>query len=217
MRMENVVESTMRKEIDELSRMPVSQLRQKYLEVFGEGSRSNHKQFLFRRKEYCLPPTLRPDRAERRLDAIMNVSVEADLLKTLPCVGKILSMVLMLEIGSVDRFPAAAHLASYAGLVPRVHSSGGHTRMGQVCGNVNRNLKWAFVEIGNLVVVNQRRLAGSHVVRRYQRIRRAKNHQKAVVAVARHLAEAAWWVLTKQEVYREPQGPRQQALSSTHG
>jgi hypothetical protein len=89
--------------------------------------------------------------------------------------------------------------------------------MGQVCGNVNRNLKWAFVEVGNLIVINQSRLAGTHVVRLYQRIKRAKNHQKAVVAVARHLAEAAWWVLTKLEVYREPQGPRQQALSSTHG
>jgi hypothetical protein len=55
------------------------------------------------------------------------------------------------------------------------------------------------------------------VVRLYQRIKRAKNHQKAVVAVGRHLAEAAWWVLTKQEVYREPKGPRQQVLSSTQG
>ncbi len=71
------------------------------------------------------------------------------------------------------------------------------------------------MEIGNLVVINQRRLAVTHVVRLYQRIRRTKNHQKAVVAVARHLAEAAWWVLTKQEGYREPQGARQ-ALSSTH-
>jgi len=155
--------------------------------------------------------------AEQRLNVIMKVSVEADLLKTLPCVGKILSMVLMLEIGRVDRFPTAQHLASYAGLVPRVRSSGGHTRMGQVCGNVNRNLKWAFVETGNLIVINQRGLVGTHVVRLYQRIKRSKNHQKAVVAVARHLAEAAWWVLTKQEVYREPHGPRQQALSSTHG
>jgi transposase len=154
--------------------------------------------------------------AEQRLESIMKVSVEADLLKTLPCVGKILSMVLMLEIGRIDRFPTAQHLASYAGLVPRVRSSGGHTRMGQVCGNVNRNLKWALVETGNLIVINQRRLAGMHVMRLYQRIKRSKNHQKAVVAVARHLAEAAWWVLTKQEVYREPQGARQ-ALSSTHG
>jgi len=155
--------------------------------------------------------------AERRLEGIRKVSVEADLLKTLPCVGEILSMVLMLEIGRVDRFPTAAHLASYAGLVPRVRSSGGHTRMGQVCGNVNRNLKWAFVEIGNLVVVNQLRLAGTHVVRLYQRVKRAKNHQKAVVAVGRHLAEAAWSVLSKLEVYREPHDRRQQALSSTRG
>jgi transposase len=153
---------------------------------------------------------------ERRLEAIMQVSVEADLLKTLPCVGKILSMVLMLEIGRVDRFPTAAHLASYAGLVPRVYSSGGHTRMGQVGGNVNRNLKWAFVETGNLIVINQRRLAGTHVVGLYQKIKRKKNHQKAVVAVARHLAEAAWAVLTRQEVYREPCAARQ-ALSSTQG
>ena len=46
MRMENEVETAMRKQIDELSRMPVGQLRQKYLEVFGEESRSNHRQFL---------------------------------------------------------------------------------------------------------------------------------------------------------------------------
>ena len=49
--------------------------------------------------------------AEERLEKIMEISVEADLLKTLPCVGKILSMVLMLEIGKVERFPTAAHLA----------------------------------------------------------------------------------------------------------
>jgi hypothetical protein len=41
--------------------------------------------------------------------------------------------------------------------------------------------------------------------RLYQRIKRKKNHQKAVVAVARHLAEAAYWILKKQEVYRDPQ------------
>jgi hypothetical protein len=59
---------------------------------------------------------------------------------------------------------------------------------------VNRNLGWAFVETGSLIVINQRGLAGTHVVRLYHRVKRAKNHQKAVVAVARHLAEAAWLV-----------------------
>jgi len=162
---------------------------------------------------------------EKRLEAMMQESAEADLLKTLPYVGRILSMVMTLEIGRVDRFPSAAHLASYAGLVPRVHSSGGHTRLGQICGDVNRYLKWAFIEAGNLVVIHQRRLAGQHVVRLYQRVKRKRNHQKAVVAVARHLAEAAYWILKKHEVYRDPQprlnaptkGQAANTLSSTHG
>src|SRR5262245_32740638 len=41
--------------------------------------------------------TVQIDSAEKKLEAIMNVSAEADLLKTLPCVGTILSMVMMLE------------------------------------------------------------------------------------------------------------------------
>lgn len=145
------------------------------------------------------------EEVEKHLGAIMQVTPEADLLKTLPYVGRILSMVMALEIGRVERFPSAAHLASYAGLVPRVHSSGGHTRLGQICGDVNQYLKWAFIEAGNLVVIHQRHLAGQHVVRLYQRVKRKRNHQKAVVAVARHLAEAAYWILKKQEVYRNPQ------------
>ena len=40
------METAMRKEIDELSRMTVGQFRQKYTETFGEESRSNYKQFL---------------------------------------------------------------------------------------------------------------------------------------------------------------------------
>ena len=154
------------------------------------------------------------EEVEKQLDAIMQINAEADLLKTLPYVGRILSMVLTLEIGRVERFPSAAHLASYSGLVPRVHSSGGHTRLGQICGDVNRYLKWAFVEAGNLVVIHQRHLAGRHVVRLYQRVKRKRNHQKAVVAVARHLAEAAYWILKRQEVYREPQSKLKTAKHS---
>ncbi|HEY7615274.1 MAG TPA: IS110 family transposase [Terriglobales bacterium] len=138
---------------------------------------------------------------EQCLAAIMQVTPEADLLKTLPYVGRILSMVMALGIGRVERFPSAAHLASYAGLVPRVHSSGGNTRLGQICGDVNQYLKWAFIEAGNLVVIHQRHLAGQHVVRLYQRVKRKRNHQKAVVAVARHLAEAAYWILKKQDIW----------------
>jgi transposase len=159
---------------------------------------------------------LQVEQVEKRLQTMMGDVPGANLLKTLPTVGPILSAVLALEIGDVSRFPSAEHLASYAGLVPRVHSSGGRTRMGQVGGNVNRMLKWAFVEAANLVVLQQRRMGHTHALRLYQRIRSRKNHQKAVVAVGRHFAEAAYWVLRKQEAYREPT-TRSLAVSSTHG
>ncbi|PMP96127.1 MAG: hypothetical protein C0168_03575 [Candidatus Aminicenantes bacterium] len=37
----------------------------------------------------------------------------------------------------------------------------------------------------------------------YFRLRAKKGHSKAVVAVARHLAEADYWILKKKEPYRE--------------
>ncbi|HTB11918.1 MAG TPA: DUF2924 domain-containing protein [Bryobacteraceae bacterium] len=75
MRMENHVETAMRKEIDELSTMPVGQLRQKYLEVFGEESRSSHKQFLFRRIAWRIQAIAEgglSERARRRALEIAN-------------------------------------------------------------------------------------------------------------------------------------------------
>ncbi len=153
-------------------------------------------------------------KAEAYLQQVLASMPEADLLKTLPAVGPIPSMVLTLEIGRVERFAGPAQLASYSGLTPRVSSSGGRTHLGQVCGNVNRYLKWAFVEAANLVVAQPQKWHGSHVLRLYQRLRRKKNHQRAVVALARHLAEAAYWVLRKGEVYQPPQPHRQAAKRS---
>jgi len=41
--------TALREQIEALRHMTVGQLKEKYLEAFGEVSRSNHKQFLFRR------------------------------------------------------------------------------------------------------------------------------------------------------------------------
>ena len=126
------------------------------------------------------------------------------LLRTLPGVGEILSATIYLEIGDVRRFGCATQLASYAGLTPTVLSSGGRTRMGPTSCIANHYLKWALVEAANCIVMQKHRYPGSHVVELYERLRAAKNHGKAAVAVARHLAEASWWMLQKKQAYREP-------------
>jgi hypothetical protein len=90
-------------------------------------------------------------------------------------------------------------------LVFRVHSSGGHTRMGQVCGNVNRNLKWACVETGNSVVVNLHRLAGTHVVRLYQRL---KGGKESCASLPQHRRVRGW----RDDRFRAPFRPRSHSL-----
>ena len=133
-------------------------------------------------------------------------------MRSVPGVGEILAPVIWLEIGDVMRFPRAEQLASYAGLVPRVFSSGGHTRLGGISRFVNQYLKWAFVEAANCAV-RLKAHRHSHVGSLYQRLITRRGHGRAVVAVARHLAEASYWILRKQENYRPPH----ESISSRNG
>jgi len=141
---------------------------------------------------------------EERLQALISITPEMELLMSLPGIGVILSAVVAFEIGDVNRFPDAEHLASYAGTVPRVHASGGKVRYGQLRQDVNNFLKWAFSEGANSVAVNRERRPERHVSRIYRRVRNRRGHPKAIGAVARHLAEAAFHVLKKREGYRDP-------------
>jgi len=143
---------------------------------------------------------------EKQIDAWIDETPLMRRLMTLPGIGRILATVIALEIGSIERFPSADRLASYSGTTPRVQSSGGKTRYGRLRADVNRYLKWAFIEAGNCVRLQQSRYPTRHVTQLYQRIAKRRGHAKAVGAVARHLAEAAWHVLRDDVDYEEPAG-----------
>jgi transposase len=142
--------------------------------------------------------------SEKQIEAVIERTPPMQLLMTLPGVGPLLAVVIAMEIGDVGRFPGPQHLASYAGTVPRIRSSGGKTYHGRVRPDVNRYLKWALIEAANVVVSHQSHWRQRHVVRLYTRIMHRRGHAKAVVAVARHLAEASYWMLKRDEVYKEP-------------
>jgi transposase len=152
---------------------------------------------------------------EQEMLRVFAKTPEIELLMTMPGVGFILAVVITLEVGDIRRFPSASRFASYAGTTPRIHSSGGKTRHGRLRPDVNRYLKWAFVEAGNVNSMHRRRRSHLHTSRLYEKIkRRGGCHAKAIVALARHLAEATYWILTKKEAYREPGS---NTVSSTRG
>jgi transposase len=142
---------------------------------------------------------------EKKVEEVFKPTPALDLLRTIPGIGPILSVVVLTEVGDVSRFSTSAKLASYSGTTPRVHSSGGKTRHGRLRRDTNQYLKWAFMEAANAVSGHIRSNKHRHVGRLYKRIRGKKGHGKAIGAVARHLAEATFWVLKKMEPYKEPE------------
>jgi len=143
---------------------------------------------------------------EERITGRIAVTPSIQLLKTLPGVGDILAIVIDREIGSSLRFHTPGQFTSYAGLVPTVHASGGKTRFGHMRKPCNQYLKWAFIEAANVVARHRHHPAWNtkYVCQIYHPLCRRKGHAVAVGAVARHLAEGAYWILKRQEPYRPP-------------
>jgi len=145
---------------------------------------------------------------EARIRTAFQPTAAIQHLMTVPGLGLTLAVVVALEVGDVARFATAEKLAGYAGTTPRVYACGGKTRFGRSRPDVNRYLKWAFIEAAKAICLTRRRRPTRHVSRLYERIARRKGHPKAIGAVARHLAEATFCVLSKQEPYREPKVSR---------
>jgi transposase len=70
----------------------------------------------------------------------------AKLLMTFPAIGYYSAILIISEIGNIDRFPDSYHLCSYAGLVPSTHSSGGITYHGKITKTGSKYLRWIMLE-----------------------------------------------------------------------
>ena len=154
-------------------------------------------------------------RLEERILERIELTETIQLVKTVPALGKVLSIVIEREVGTIDRFASVKNFSSYCGTVPRVKGSGGKFHYRKMIKQCNNYLKWAFIEAANVVVLKRHHSAwrSKYVVRLYERVRQRKGHSVAVGAVARYLSEATYWVLKKGEPYREPRArdplPRQ--------
>lgn len=85
------------KEIEGLRRLTTGGLQAKYREVFGEDSRSNHKEFLFRRIAWQLQALAEGDLSERARRRALEIANDADLRTRAP------KRVSAPEAGATDR------------------------------------------------------------------------------------------------------------------
>ena len=72
-------------------------------------------------------------------------------LLSVPGIGKILAMTILLEAAEISRFPSAEDFASYCRTVAAIKTSNGKKKAdnNRKCGN--RYLAWAFIEAANMI------------------------------------------------------------------
>ncbi|HNN95828.1 MAG TPA: IS110 family transposase [Pseudomonadota bacterium] len=124
----------------------------------------------------------------------------ADLLETMPGVGRTAAEVILAEIGlDMERFPTAGHLRSWAGLCPRMDESAGKKR----CTRIRKGAPWlktTLVQAAWAAV----RTKNSYYKSLYGSIKRSSGSaNKAIVAVAAAMITSAYYMLKRGEPYRE--------------
>jgi transposase len=145
------------------------------------------------------------DRLDSQLDELdQAVRAEAErrpavrLLMTHPGVGSVVGLAYVLTIGPVKRFGRGKQVASYLGLIPREHSSGGHQRLGRISKQGNTMMRTLLVEAA------QTASRGDEELRRdYRRLAARKHTAPAKVMVARKLAVRLYWMLREDRPYSQ--------------
>jgi transposase len=139
------------------------------------------------------------DEIERELRHLGADHAYVPLLRTIPGIAWILGYTIAAEIGDIARFSAPRKLVGYTGLTPRVIQSGERDRRGPLTKNGPRYLRWAYIEAAQHAC----RYPPYHdlYVRTKQRLGRSRGAKVAAITVARRLAEATWWMLTRNQPF----------------
>jgi transposase len=135
---------------------------------------------------------------ERELRARVKIHPQYEILKSVPGIGEILSTVIMLETGPIERFTSAGNYASYARCVASARNSNGKKKGEGNRKNGNAYLAWAFVEAAHFAM----RFSES-AKRFYERKKARTNTAVATKALAHKLARACYHMLKEQTVFDE--------------
>jgi transposase len=111
-------------------------------------------------------------------------------LSSIPGIGSYSALVLLAEIGPIERFVSKRQLYSYAGLTPRLRQSAERKRSGGITRAGSPRLRWILVEAATVAA-----RYSPAAQRYYQSLAERKHRNIARVALARKLLGAVWALL----------------------
>ena len=121
------------------------------------------------------------------------------LLDSIPGVNRRVDEVMLAEMGlDMSQFPTADHLASWAGLAPGNHQSGGKRYPGRTT-NGNKPLASIMVQAAWSAV----RIKDTFLKSRFHSLAARRGKKRAIVAVAHSMLVSAWHMLADRQPYQE--------------
>lgn len=133
---------------------------------------------------------------DEQLEKVAKQDEQAQLLQTIPGVGRRTAEVIVAALDNPHRFKNARQVSAYAGLVPDQRQSGQTNRLGRITCRGSRILRSALVEVA-WVMLPYNPWAESV----YQRICGGQKTRKkiAIIAVARKLLVRCWAMLRHKQ------------------
>ncbi|SAL84946.1 transposase [Caballeronia terrestris] len=133
---------------------------------------------------------------EKRLHEKVALDPDHALLTTVPGIGQTLATVILLEVGSIDRFPNVGNFASYSRCVDSQRMSNGKKKGEGNKKNGNPYMSWAFIEAATFAM---RYCADAK--RFYERKKARTNPVLARKALAHKLARACFHILKERKPF----------------
>jgi transposase len=133
---------------------------------------------------------------EKAVISHVKLKPEFKLLLTMPGIGKILGLTIMMEVGDINRFPKVGNYSSYCRAVKSERISNKKKKGAGNRKNGNKYLAWAYVEAANFA---QRYYP--EVQKFYNRKKAKRNGIVAIKALSNKLARASYYVMRDRVPY----------------
>ncbi|KXB08809.1 hypothetical protein AKJ56_00305 [candidate division MSBL1 archaeon SCGC-AAA382N08] len=135
---------------------------------------------------------------EREIKERAEETKEAMLIRSITGFNYFSAMTVYASIGEIDRFPGPKQLSSYFGVIPSTEQSGGRKKHGPITKEGDRYVRRVLIQCAWSHVSN----SDSYITGFFERLKRRKGNSVAIVATARKLTEAIYWMLERGEKFR---------------
>jgi transposase len=119
-----------------------------------------------------------------------------ELLQSIPGIGKLSALILLLELADIKRFSSIDKLCAYVGLVPNTHSSGENDKVGGITSRGNSYIKNTLIEASWIVIKKDPEMMAA-----FGKLCVRMNKNRAIIRIAKKMLARIKAVLTTEQPY----------------